>query len=234
MEKERFYVYVYLDPRKKGEFKYGDYEFEYEPFYVGKGHGKRSLEHLRESQLKHKTHKNNKIKKIRQEGYEPIIVKISENLFELDAFDSEVKLINLIGRHDLSSGPLTNKTDGGEGIIGLIKTKEHRKNLSISRTGYKHTDEAKKKISDSLRGKRGRNTGNKHSEETKKQISESKKGTVSWNAQSVLQLDKEDNIINEWRSASYAAEQLGLSQGNIWSVINGDRNTCGGYKWMLK
>lgn len=234
MEEKRFYVYIYLDPRKKGLFKYGDYEFECEPFYVGKGYGKRSLEHLRESQLKHKTHKNNKIKKIRSEGCEPIIVKVSENLFESDAFDSEIKLIKLIGRDDLGVGPLTNKTDGGEGIVGLIKTEQHRERLSISRTGYKHTDEARKKISESLRGKKGRNTGNKHSEETKKQISESKKGVVSWNAQPVLQLDKENNIINEWRSAKYAAKTLGLSQGNIWSVINGDRNTCGGFKWKIK
>lgn len=233
MEKERFYVYVYLDPRKKGDYGYDDYEFECEPFYVGKGHGKRSLEHLRESQLKHKTHKNNKIKKIRSEGLEPIIIKISENLFESDAFDSEVKLIKLIGRYDLGDGPLTNKTDGGEGIVGLIKTKEHRRNLSISRTGYKHSDEAKKNISKSLIGN-NRHKGCNHSEETKKQISDSKKGVMSWNAQSVLQLDKEDNIINEWRSAKYAAEQLGLSQGNIWSVVNGDRNTCGGFKWKLK
>ncbi|NIQ16267.1 MAG: hypothetical protein GTO02_18310, partial [Candidatus Dadabacteria bacterium] len=94
-------------------------------------------------------------------------------------------------------------------------------------------DVGRRNISKSLIGNT-RHKGHKHSEETKKQISESKKGTVSWNAQSVLQLDKEDNIINEWRSASDAAKNLGLSQGNIWSVINGDRNTCGGFKWKLK
>ncbi len=39
--KGKFYTYVYLDPRKPGKFVFGKYEFEYEPFYVGKGSGRR-------------------------------------------------------------------------------------------------------------------------------------------------------------------------------------------------
>lgn len=233
MKNSKFYVYIYLDPRKEGEFKYGQYSFNYEPFYVGKGYGKRLIEHLRPSQLKNKTHKNNKINKIINEGLEPIVLKVISDLVEIEAFKIEIELIKEIGRIDLGSGTLTNKTDGGDGIVGLIKTEEHRKNLSISRTGYKHTDEAKKNISKSLIGN-NRHTGCNHSEETKKQISKSKEGVVSWNAQIVLQIDKNDNIINEWRSANDAAKNLNLSQGNIWSVINGGRNTCGGFKWKLK
>ncbi len=230
----KFYVYVYLDVTKKGEFIYGDYRFDYEPFYVGKGYGNRCEEHLRESSLQHKSFKNNKIKKLLSLGLKPIILKVSFNIFEVDAFELEKKLIQVIGRRDLKKGPLTNLTDGGEGIVGLIKTEEHRKNLSVSSLGKKMSKEAREKISKSLIGKRGRNTGNKHTEQTKKQISETKKGTLSWNATPVLQLSKDGELIKEWVSATAASKELGLSQGNIWTVINGGRNTCGGYKWKLK
>lgn len=229
-----FYVYVLLDPRKKGDFKYGDYTFEYEPFYIGKGCKDRIQEHLRASYLKEKTYKNNKINKIILEGLNVISLKISENSFEVDAFELEKKLISIIGRSNLNLGPLTNLTNGGEGISGLIKTDTHKLNLSISSKGKKMSAEAKAKISESLRGKVGRNTGNKHSDYTKQKISNSKKGQLSWNAEPVLQLDENETILQEWISASAAAKELKLSQGNIWSVINGKRNKCGGFKWKLK
>lgn len=234
MENEKYYVYIYLDPTKSGFFVYGEYNFEYEPFYVGKGYKERCNEHIWESRLKIASFKTNKIKKILSLGLTPIILKVSENLFEVDAFELEKKLITVIGRRDLKNGPLTNLTDGGEGFSGLIKTEIHREKLRQSNLGKKMSKESREKISKSLIGKPGRNTGNKHSEETKKQISETKKGTLSWNATPVLQLSKDGEFIKEWVSSHAAAKELGLSQGNIWTVINGGRNTCGGYKWKLK
>jgi hypothetical protein len=54
-----YYVYVYLDPRKKGNFNYNEYSFEYEPFYVGKGKKSRYLRHLKTNEWN--PIKNNKI-----------------------------------------------------------------------------------------------------------------------------------------------------------------------------
>ena len=45
-----YYVYVYLDPRKQGIYKYDNFEFNYEPFYIGKGKNNRCNRHLKIAQ----------------------------------------------------------------------------------------------------------------------------------------------------------------------------------------
>ena len=140
---EPFYVYIYLDPRKPGIYKYGEYEFKYEPFYVGKGGGgdkkryKRYNDHVRYAKRKNMSKSTNphnyyKIRKILFYGKNPVIKIVKRFGFEEFALELEASLISLIGRSDLKEGPLTNKCDGGSGI-----------NTS---------DEVKKKISESLKG----------------------------------------------------------------------------------
>ena len=76
-KQNKFYIYVYLDPRKPGNFKYGGYTFKYEPFYVGKGQNYRYKEHLYESYNKkdNNSHKCNIIRKIKRlTGKNPIII----------------------------------------------------------------------------------------------------------------------------------------------------------------
>jgi hypothetical protein len=120
-EKKEFYVYIYLDPRKKGIYKYGDYEFEAEPFYVGKGKRYQHMTHLQEvtnnrpiEKVGNK-HKFYKIKLILEAGLEPIILKIKIGLTERKAFDLEIWMIWAIGRLIFKEGPLTNIHEGGSG-----------------------------------------------------------------------------------------------------------------------
>lgn len=121
-----YYVYVHLDPRKSGRYEYGDYCFLYEPFYVGKGKGRRYLQ-LYKSRSFHFT---NKINKIKESGLEPIIIKIREGLTEDESFLLESKLISFIGREDLNEGSLVNFTDGGDGSQGYIHSEENKKEMS--------------------------------------------------------------------------------------------------------
>lgn len=115
------YIYIYLDPRKPGKYKYGKYKFEYEPFYVGKGKNNQLYKHLKCAFKNNKFAGNNrlkynKIKKIiREINSNPIIIKYFEFLSEGETFKLEKDLISSIGRIDLKTGPLTNLTDGGQG-----------------------------------------------------------------------------------------------------------------------
>ena len=50
IEDKRFYVYIYLNSLKIGNFNYGEFHFDYSPFYVGKGCGRRLYIHLNEAE----------------------------------------------------------------------------------------------------------------------------------------------------------------------------------------
>lgn len=105
----KFYVYLYLDPDTR------------DPFYVGKGSGKRSMQHLKAAywdSIKKKTRRHRKIQKIHKEGKQPIVIIAYDNLPEDVAFIHEASLVAHYGRLDLGTGCLTNMSDGGEGNAG--------------------------------------------------------------------------------------------------------------------
>lgn len=121
------YVYAYLNPLKSGLYKYGDYEFCNEPYYIGMSANDpyRKFSHIYEAKdnINNYSYKLNKIRKlIRECGEETVInniIIIADNLTREDAGDLEINLISLIGRKDLGTGPLTNLTMGGEGAVGM-------------------------------------------------------------------------------------------------------------------
>jgi len=150
LEDKRFYVYVYLDTRKSGKYKYGEYEFDYEPFYIGKGLDKQYIRHMKEIKDERiKTYKTNKIRKILKLGFHPDIIKVKTFLTEKQAFSLEKLLIMLIGRSCLNMGPLTNIHKGGCGgrmpphIIEIIRQKK---------IGQRHSIATIKRMSESHKG----------------------------------------------------------------------------------
>lgn len=126
-----FYVYIYLNPLKNGNYKYGKFVFDYEPFYVGKGKGYRYKEHILEIRKNREKNylKKNILNKIKNNNKEPIIIKLYDNITENSAFRLERFLINLIGRRDLDKGTLSNMSDGGEGCSGVDYTYNRRLNM---------------------------------------------------------------------------------------------------------
>lgn len=116
------YVYMYIDP------------FTNIPFYVGMGKNKRYLQHLHEAITASGKQQNkiNKIKSILSRGENPVIIKIEQNMSRDEAFELEEFLISFIGRKDINTGPLTNKTAGGIGGKEMIVTEEIKKSRKKS------------------------------------------------------------------------------------------------------
>jgi predicted GIY-YIG superfamily endonuclease len=100
-----------------------------QPFYVGKGKGKRAWTHL---QMRGDSHKTRTIKRAISESVEVLVEILKDGLSESDALTMEVELINKIGRADLGKGPLTNMTNGGEGTSGFSHSPETRAKMRES------------------------------------------------------------------------------------------------------
>lgn len=153
----RHYVYVLLDPRRPGDYRYGKYRFKFEPFYVGKGsggrcnaHWKRFLKNKENPDYVHNT--DNPVKYARflhmlADGVEPIAVIKHRYEDEDSAFDKEVELIQLIKRIRYG-GPLLNLAIGGKRGVrtGAKLTDAQRKTMSDALSAFYETEEGKKAI----------------------------------------------------------------------------------------
>ncbi len=141
---EMYYTYAYL--REDGT-----------PYYIGKGKGDRAYRKVGKPCATPKDKSK--------------IIQLKTNLTEEEAFNHERYMIFIIGRKDLGTGILLNKSDGGEGRSGYIPTEELKRNQSEKMKGENNP----------LYGKRGKDSpryGKKHTQETKDKIRKSLQGNV--------------------------------------------------------
>ena len=155
------------------------------------------------------------------------VVFIQEGLTEEEAFDLEKYCIAFYGRISNGTGILRNFTDGGEGASGMRASQETRKKLSEIRRGRlgesssfwgkKHSNDAKRKMSESKQGEKHPFFGKQHSQESKEKMSAASRRYC-------YELVSPDGIIHTVEDARRFTQERGLDWSHLFKVISGKRS----------
>lgn len=182
-----YYTYVMYDP-------------DGVPYYVGAGKNNRAnpeYKWFQGIQLE---------KEFQAQGRHTLTIIFEQENKEV-AFKEERRFIKKIGRRDLRTGPLYNRT-GGHGSHGRVRTEEERVKSRAAKIGRKVSPETRAKLSERMKGNQHL-LGHIHSEETKQKLSLANKGRklFSTNNGKKLVLTNEERL----RRATHA---LTLDAGN--------------------
>ena len=143
--------------------------------------------------------------------------------------DNRLENLRLLTPYNNTHNEITYKK-----FLDVVRSTEHREKLSKALKGKKMNEERYKKCKPTMFKK-----GHEVSDVIKSKISDA-------NSKSVIQLTLEGKFIKEWKSASKASEELGISSKGVISrcclggYFDKRRNKwikqtqTGGYKWMYK
>lgn len=212
-----------------------------EPFYIGIGSKQNRSHSNLKSEYRRAFEKNRKESSIWNNIVSKTEYKV-EILLESDSYEfikeKEIEFIKLYGRINRNTGCLANMTDGGDGFIGYIPSKEKIEKHKLFMTGRKQSEEEKQKRNKSRKGY-------VHSEETKIKMSNShkgkktskehleklQKGQILANSKPIDQYDLKGNFIRSWQSATFASKEIGVHPTTIRHCVQCKIKTAGGYIW---
>lgn len=180
----------------------------------------------------------------------------SDCLLEEEAKHMEILLISLYKtnccRYNNPSYGY-NCTDGGDGTTGWCPSEETRNKIGKKAKerlsdpknhpwfGRTHSEESKQKMSKIRKGRPAHNKGVPMSDELRKKLSEIHKGTnIGKNnpnyghGKAVIKLDRDGNIMAEYKTAAEASRITGIKLANIIECCNGKSKTAFGYQWIYK
>lgn len=203
-----FYVYAYL---RKSDLT---------PYYIGKGRKKRAYSRSRT------VHRPNDKK---------YIIFLHKNLYNLWAIALERYYIRQYGRKDLDTGILRNRTDGGDGAPCAYQSDETKKKKSIKLKGRKFSDKHKQNLSLAMTGTPKFRSLNHNIKISLSQKNKPRKTVGKNNGNfkgSVLQIDREGNIIKEWSGVPELLK-FGFTK-DVYYAIRGLQKTHKGYYWKWK
>ena len=157
--------------------------------------------------------------------------KYGENNFKFEVIDI-IENSNLLIRKEQAYmnilKPNYNICKIAGSILGIKRSEETKKKMSESLKGRIISKETRDKISKTLKGRKGF----LHSKETKLKLSNLKKGKLTPNLlklieskrKSIQLIDDSENIIKVFKSLREASVELNISQSLISRVANGERS----------
>jgi len=235
METTNNYVYVLLNPLKKGVYKYNEYSFEYEPFYVGISNTDSYYirEDMHTNFVKNQVNysknkiKNSIIRRILKNNMEPISIRIIEGVSREIVCKEEIRLIELIGTKIEKNGTLSNISKGGDGGDTFTNNprkeeirEKHRQNaIGENNNMYGLPFEKRPSHIAKLNGNHW-NKGRIISEKTRNIFKEINKGEGNPRSKKTLLFDKDFNLIKEYNCCSYIAEFLSSMKKTIRKTAN--------------
>ncbi len=235
METTNNYVYVLLNPLKKGVYKYNEYSFEYEQFYVGISNTDSYYirEDMHTNFVKNQVNysknkiKNSIIRRILKNNMEPISIRIIEGVSREIVCKEEIRLIELIGTKIEKNGTLSNISKGGDGGDTFTNNprkeeirEKHRQNaIGENNNMYGLPFEKRPSHIAKLNGNHW-NKGRIISEKTRNIFKEINKGEGNPRSKKTLLFDKDFNLIKEYNCCSYIAEFLSSMKKTIRKTAN--------------
>jgi hypothetical protein len=190
-----YYTYAYL--REDGT-----------PYYIGKGKDRRAF---------NKRYQGAKLPKDRSR-----IIFLKQNLTEEEAFKHEIYMISIFGRKDLGTGILHNRTDGGDGASGAVRSLEFKEKLSRANKNKILLKEHKEKLRKANIGKNNPRYGKSPSPETREKMKMAQLGEkhLRSNWWKITHSNGDVTIIC---GLSTWCKNSGYSNGNIHNVYKGKR-----------
>lgn len=145
-----------------------------------------------------------------------------------------------------------NLTEGGEGSLGRKDSQETKIKRAQKHIGRKRSEETKRLISESMKGKipyastlprtekqlhhiKYGNIGRKKTDIERKKELESKLINFLNKHGSVLQFDMNGNLVKEWfQLPKEIARQMGIDDSYLYKTLKNNTKKCKNFYWMYK
>ena len=221
-----------------------------EPFYIGVGKRYKSKNDFTRAKS---TYDHNNICKliINKTDYNIEILEESDDYYYIR--EREKELIAKYGKIFNGTGVLANFTDGGDGGNGTTNPQLYKKCYSYTKDGFFHKEFESitaaaiyfniddSQISNAIiytdrifltKNHQFRN----FKSDSIPPVLDIREKLSNRKSIPIIQLDRDGNLIKEWKSAFVAAKELNMfgSRRHICECCYGTRKTAGGFKWRFK